>query len=70
MRGTYVVGVAAFYGVLAFDFLVLRPLLLDLAADFDIPLLTTLTITTVAYLPMALRARILGAMCEPYLKAL
>lgn len=71
MWATYPIAVAAYYVVLAFDFLVFRELLfMDLAPSIPIPILGTWLIVSVSYLPMVLRARILGAMCRPYLRDL
>lgn len=66
---TYVVAVLAFYGVLAFEHLALMPVILKLKIAHSIPVLTTLLCLVLAYLSMALRARLLGGLCEPYFRS-
>lgn len=67
MASTYPVAAGAFYGVLLFDAFVYTPLLLEIAQEVDIPVVTRLVVTFLSFLPLALQARILGALCEPYL---
>lgn len=67
LGGTYVVASVCFYAVLVAETLILVPLLIDLKAAADIPVLSTLAVLFLAYLPMALRARLLGGMVEPFL---
>lgn len=65
---TYLVAMVAFYAVIAFEYLALLPILVRFRQDVDIPLVTSLITLTIAYLAMALRARILGGLGEPYLR--
>lgn len=67
LGATYVIGAACFYGILLVETLVWMPLLIDLGTEVDIPIVTTLVTLFLAYLPMALRARFLGGMVEPFL---
>lgn len=68
MAPTYPVAAVCFYGVLAFEYLWYSPFLMqDLRPELDIPLLGSWLVFALSYLPLALRARILGAMCQPYL---
>jgi hypothetical protein len=68
MAPTYPIAIVAYYAVFAFEYLFLHEFLLfDLAPAIPIPLFGSFVIMVIAYLPFALRARILGAMCEPYL---
>ena len=67
LGATYVVGALCFYAVLLVESLVWMPLLLDLRTEVDIPVITTLVTLFLAYLPMALRGRVLGGMVEPFL---
>jgi hypothetical protein len=68
MAGTYPIAVAAFYGVVALDIFIYSRVLLEISYEIDVPILTRLLITLLAFLPMALKARILGGLCRPYLK--
>lgn len=63
---TYLVAAAAFYLVLLFEVMFWRAMLLDLRMENPIPFLTPVLATALGYLAMALRARILGGLCEPY----
>lgn len=67
MRGTYLAGTVVFYAVMALQYFVLNRALFEIAATVDIPFVTTLFVTTVSYLPLAMRAKVIGAMCEPYM---
>lgn len=66
MGTTYAAGAAAFYAVGAIEVFVWIPLLGKLSAAYPIPLVTALATTFLAYLPMALRARLLGGLAEPF----
>jgi hypothetical protein len=68
LGATYLVAAAAFYIVLGFEIVFWQPLLLDLSYEDPIPLVTPVLTTMLSYLAMALRARILGGLCEPYFK--
>jgi hypothetical protein len=67
LGATYVVASVCFYAVLLAEFLLWLPLLIDLKLAVDIPVLSTLVVLFLGYLPMALRARVLGGMVEPFL---
>jgi hypothetical protein len=58
----YVIGVLLFYAVLVAEALVIP----QIARALTIPLFGALIVQFLAYLPMALRARLLGAICAPY----
>lgn len=64
---TYLVGAVAFYAILAFEVFVWSDVLVWIAAHLDVPLLTRVLILFLGYLPFALRARLMGAVVEPYL---
>ncbi len=66
MGGTYAVASAAFFCVLALEVLVWLPFMSYLRAEHSLPMITAVITTALAYLPMALRARLLGGMIEPY----
>lgn len=70
MGSTYAVGALAFYIMLGFQLLVWTPLLAGLRAAVPIPILTSLVVIFLGYIPMAIRARIVGAMCAPYMDQL
>jgi hypothetical protein len=63
---TYPAGTIAFYAVWAVESLVWLPLLQHARAEWSIPVLTTVLVTFLSYLPMALRARLLGGIIEPH----
>ena len=63
---SYLVAVIAFYAVLAFEYLALVPVALKLNLEHSVPVVTSLFTAITAYLAMALRARILGGLCEPH----
>jgi hypothetical protein len=63
---TYPAGMLAFYAVWAVEFLVWLPLLQRAAGAVAIPVVTTVLVTFLSYLPMALRARLLGGVIEPH----
>ncbi len=63
---TYLVAAAVYYAVFAFEVLVWIPMLINLRADYSIPVVTTMLTLVLAYLAMALRARVLGGLGEPY----
>lgn len=63
---SYVVAAAAFYAVLALESFVVLPLLLSAAVHVPIPVVMGIALTFALNLFMAARARILGALCEPY----
>jgi len=65
---TYLVAMIAFYAVITFEYLGLLPLLIRFNQDVDIFIVTTLVTLVISYLAMALRARILGGLGEPYLR--
>lgn len=67
---TYLVAAGAFYGLMAVDYMVVVPLLGRFRAAFDVPVFTSGVILIVAYLSMALRARVLGGLGEPYFRQL
>ncbi|MDB4955719.1 MAG: hypothetical protein JWO36_3288 [Myxococcales bacterium] len=60
--GDYLIGVLLFYGVLVAETLVIPPI----AEALTIPFVGVLIVQFLAYLPMALRARLLGEICRPY----
>lgn len=64
---TYLVGAALFYATMAVEVLLWVPLLLEVRAEHSIPVVTTLITIALAYVPMAIRARLLGGLIEPHL---
>jgi hypothetical protein len=65
---TYLAAAVAFYAVLAFEVLVWVRVLLYIRAHFSVPVVTSVVTLALAYLPMILRGRLLGALCEPYVR--
>jgi hypothetical protein len=66
MGGDYAIGALAFYGVFLAEVFLLDPLLVELGKTVDVPFLGTALVLFVGFLPMVLRARILGEMTRPY----
>jgi len=58
----YVIGVLLFYAILVAEVMVMP----SIARSLTIPFVGLLIVTFVGYIPMALRARLLGAICQPY----
>jgi hypothetical protein len=67
---TYPVAVVAFYAMLGFEVFALGPVLVKLQLEYSIPVVTTFIALFAGYLAMALRARLLGGLCEPYFREL
>lgn len=63
---TYPAGALAFYAVWAVEYLLWLPLLERAAGAVSIPVVTTVLVTFLSYLPMVLRARLLGGIIEPH----
>jgi hypothetical protein len=63
---TYPAGVMAFYVVWAVEYFVWLPLLDAAAAAWSFPVITSVAVIFLSYLPMALRARLLGGIIEPH----
>ena len=68
MKADYLIGMVAFYGVIAFDVFVWLRVRLFVAEKVQISYLTPLILAFLGYLPMALRGRVLGQMCQPYME--
>ena len=66
LGATYAVGALAYYLVLAFEIVFWNSMLLELRLDNPVPFVTPVLVNALTYLSMALRARILGVLCEPY----
>jgi hypothetical protein len=66
MGGDYVIGALAFYGVFLAEVFLFDPLLVELGRTVDVPFLGTALVLFLSFLPMVLRARILGEMTRPY----
>lgn len=63
---SYGVGAVLFYVVWLLDIMLIRPVVLASAASIPIPMLPSVLAMFLIYLPLALRARILGGLIEPY----
>ncbi len=70
LGSTYVVAVLAFYAALGFEYFALVPVLYKLQMEHSILILTSAVSLLLLYLSMALRARLLGGLCEPYFRDL
>lgn len=64
---TYIAGAVAFYVVLAIELLLWHPILWDLYTWNPVPFVTPVVAMGLMYMGMALRARVLGGLCEPFL---
>lgn len=62
----YGVGAVLFYVVWLLDMMLITPLAAGLAEYIPIPILPAVLVMFISYLPLALRARILGGLIEPY----
>jgi hypothetical protein len=67
MRGDYALAAVAFYAVFFFELLVARPLLFRLAVKVPVPFFVPVAVSYALLCLMAVRARILGEACKPYL---
>ncbi len=63
----YLVGSAFFYVALAVEVFVVFPLALQIYGVVDIVFVGPVISFSVAYFPMIVKARIIGAMCEPFM---
>lgn len=63
---SYVVGAILFYLVLAAETLIVGAVALLVLTHLDIPVITSLVLTLFAYLPVVIRARMLGALAQPH----
>jgi hypothetical protein len=67
MGSTYVIGAVFFYVALFFEYVIVGKVLAEVRAEMDIPVITAVVTTTLAYMTLAWRARVVGAMCRPYM---
>jgi hypothetical protein len=67
MGTDYIVGAIAFYVVLALELFLWEPIVRTAALKVPMPFVTVTLVVFLGHIPMALRARILGTMSEPYL---
>jgi len=64
---TYAIAAAAFYGVLGVQYLLLPPAQEWVRNAADIPFVTSVVLLTINYGLLAIRARMIGALCAPHL---
>lgn len=62
----YWVAAILFWGVLALEYFVMLPALYRIWVDVDVAFVVPVLTLFVATVPWALRARLIGALCEPY----
>jgi hypothetical protein len=70
LGASYAAAGAVYYGLLFVEIVVWVPLLLRARAAIDIPVVTTLVVLFLTYVPFAIRARILGGLVRPHLAQL